>query len=62
MYLVYFFINEIKKRCCFVSSDFESDYDLADCSTEMDMDYELPDGETITIKGTYRIKAPELMF
>ncbi|GLT70577.1 hypothetical protein SLA2020_426480 [Shorea laevis] len=55
-------VRDIKERLSYVAMDFEKELGvLRPESFELDKQYELPDGEVITI-GTGRFKCPEVLF
>lgn len=54
-------MREIKESVCFVSLDPKKDQETAANSTDHNMNYELPDGQVVTI-NTPRFMAPEALF
>jgi len=54
-------VRDIKEKCCFVSENFESDNAKASTSSEVDVTYELPDGQIVTL-GSERFRCPEAAF
>jgi len=54
-------VKAIKEKVCFVSQDYDADLQKDAESDELKMQYELPDGEVITI-GADRFKCPEALF
>merc|ERR1712127_1066023 len=54
-------VRTIKEKTAFVSLDFEADKAKAGSSTELAKNYELPDGQTISV-NTPRFTAPEALF
>lgn len=54
-------VGKMKESLCFVSLDYESDVKKAGESTELSKQYELPDGQTVSV-NLPRFKAPEALF
>lgn len=54
-------VRDIKEKLSFVSLDYQADLDNADTSSDLEKNYELPDGQIITI-GSERFRAPEVLF
>ena len=54
-------IREIKEKLCYVSLDYESELRESQKSTSVEAQYEMPDGEVITI-GSERFRCAEAMF
>jgi actin-related protein len=52
-------VREIKEKLCYVSLDYEHDININ--SAQIEVDYELPDGQVITI-GNERFRCPEVLF
>jgi len=54
-------VRDIKEKLCFVAHDFEEATKQAEVSSEMEKNYELPDGQQITV-GSERFRCPEVLF
>jgi actin-related protein len=54
-------VRDIKEKLCYVSLDFENEYKESTKSTAAEAQYEMPDGEVITI-GNERFRCPEALF
>ena len=54
-------VRDIKEKLCYVSLDFDNEYKESTKSTAAEAQYEMPDGEVITI-GNERFRCPEAMF
>merc|ERR1719190_220928 len=54
-------VRDIKEKLAYVSMNYDDDVASAQDSSEVEKQYELPDGQVITV-GAERFRCPEVLF
>jgi actin-related protein len=54
-------VKDLKEKTCYVALDFEEEMAQSKTGTSKDMNYEMPDGQVITV-GSERFRCPEVLF
>jgi actin-related protein len=54
-------VKEMKEKLCYVALDFDNELDASKTGSSKEANYEMPDGDVITI-GSERFRTPEVLF
>jgi len=54
-------VRDMKEKLCFVAQDYDEEMSASEQSSDLEKNYELPDGNVVTI-GNERFRCPEVLF
>merc|ERR1712144_155843 len=54
-------VRDMKEKLCYVAMDYSKELQESQTSSDIEKNYELPDGNIVTI-GNERFRCPEVMF
>jgi actin-related protein len=55
-------VKDIKEKLCFVAQEWDTELAEAEASSNLDVNYTLPDKAVISVPGKIRMSIPELLF